>query len=83
MDEINQIFDRIFKRIFTFSDMAITNLINGLFGTNHPPRTARLNIRIANLQKQISVTRMPISLSLSIKHGTTTSKHRCIMTKPS
>ncbi|MCD8348614.1 MAG: bZIP transcription factor [Lachnospiraceae bacterium] len=37
MDEINQIFDRIFKRIFTFSDMAITNLINGLFGTNHPP----------------------------------------------
>ncbi|MCD8398494.1 MAG: hypothetical protein LUD12_15180 [Lachnospiraceae bacterium] len=23
--------------IFSFSDMAVTNLINGLFGTNHPP----------------------------------------------
>ncbi|MCD8103511.1 MAG: hypothetical protein LUF35_00570 [Lachnospiraceae bacterium] len=37
MDEISQIFDKVFKRIFTFSDKAITNLINGLFGTNYPP----------------------------------------------
>ncbi len=37
MDEINQIFDRVFKRIFTFSDKAITNLINGLFDTDYPP----------------------------------------------
>ncbi|MCD7957717.1 MAG: hypothetical protein LUG93_18605 [Lachnospiraceae bacterium] len=37
MDEISQIFDRVFKRIFTFSDKAITNLINGLFGTDYPP----------------------------------------------
>ncbi|MCD8396889.1 MAG: hypothetical protein LUD12_06880 [Lachnospiraceae bacterium] len=37
MDEISQIFDRVFKRIFTFSDKAITNLINGLFDTDYPP----------------------------------------------
>ena len=33
---IYQIYDRIFKRIFSLSNLAIINLINGLFGTNHP-----------------------------------------------
>ena len=37
MDEIiYQIYDRIFKRIFNLSNLAIINLINGLFGTNYP-----------------------------------------------
>lgn len=34
--EIYQIYDRIFKRIFNLSNLAIINLINGLFNTNHP-----------------------------------------------
>ncbi len=35
--QIYQIYDRIFKRIFSLSNLAIINLINGLFGTNYPP----------------------------------------------
>lgn len=37
MEQIYQIYDRIFKRIFNLSALAIINLINGLFGTNYPP----------------------------------------------
>lgn len=36
MEQIYQIYDRIFKRIFALSNLAIINMINGLFGTNHP-----------------------------------------------
>lgn len=36
MDRIFHIYDRIVKRILTLSDKAVINLINGLFGTNHP-----------------------------------------------
>lgn len=35
--QIYQIYDRIFKRIFSLSNLAIISLINGLFGTNYPP----------------------------------------------
>lgn len=35
-EEIYQIYDRIFKRIFNLSDIAIINLINGIFETNYP-----------------------------------------------
>ncbi|MDD3416381.1 MAG: hypothetical protein PHY47_20655 [Lachnospiraceae bacterium] len=35
-NEIYQIYDRIFKRIFSLSSLAIINLINGLFDTNYP-----------------------------------------------
>lgn len=35
-EQIYQIYDRIFKRIFALSNLAIINMINGLFGTNHP-----------------------------------------------
>ena len=31
------IYDRIFKRLFSLSNLAIINLINGLFQTNYPP----------------------------------------------
>lgn len=37
MEEIRDIFDRTFKRIFSLSNNAILSLVNGLFGTNHPP----------------------------------------------
>ena len=37
MQELNQIYDRIFKRIFSMSHLSIINLINGLFQTNYPP----------------------------------------------
>ena len=37
MEELRQIFDRAFKRLFSLSNAAVINLINGLFGTNHPP----------------------------------------------
>lgn len=36
MKEIHKIYDMIFKRIFALSNLAIINLINGLFGTNYP-----------------------------------------------
>ncbi|NCB93381.1 MAG: hypothetical protein EOM40_12615, partial [Clostridia bacterium] len=36
-EKIYQIYDRIFKRIFALSNLAIINLINGLFNTNYPP----------------------------------------------
>ena len=36
-EQIYQIYDRIFKRIFTLSNLAIVNMINGLFYTNYPP----------------------------------------------
>ncbi|MDD3360722.1 MAG: hypothetical protein PHW34_03525 [Hespellia sp.] len=36
-NQIYQIYDRIFKRIFTLSNLAIINLINALFGANHSP----------------------------------------------
>ncbi len=34
--KINQIYDKIFKKILTLSNKAVINLINGLFDTNHP-----------------------------------------------
>lgn len=37
MEITNQVFDRIFKRIFSLSDAAIILLINGLFDTDHSP----------------------------------------------
>ena len=36
MEKIPQIYDRIFKRMFTLSNKAVINAINGLFGKNHP-----------------------------------------------
>lgn len=33
--EIHQIYDKIFKKIFTLSSIAVINMINGLFGTNY------------------------------------------------
>ncbi|MDD3278929.1 MAG: hypothetical protein PHG16_08610, partial [Lachnospiraceae bacterium] len=36
IEEIYQIYDRVFKRIFNLSSTAIINLINGLFETNYP-----------------------------------------------
>ncbi len=39
MEEIKQIFDRTFKRLFSLSNKAILNLINGLFGTDYPPES--------------------------------------------
>ncbi|MDD3368205.1 MAG: hypothetical protein PHP50_04840 [Lachnospiraceae bacterium] len=33
---VHQIYDKILKRILSLSNLAIINLINGLFGTNHP-----------------------------------------------
>ncbi len=36
MEQIYHIYDRIFKRIFNLSNLAIINLINGLFQTNYP-----------------------------------------------
>lgn len=38
--EVYQIYDSIFKRIFTLSNLAIINMINGLFQTNYPPDSA-------------------------------------------
>ena len=37
MQEIKDIFDRSFKRLFSLSNSAILSLINGLFGTDYPP----------------------------------------------
>jgi len=34
-NEVYQIYDRIFKRIFTLSNLSIINMINGLFRTNY------------------------------------------------
>ncbi|MDD3278530.1 MAG: hypothetical protein PHG16_06560 [Lachnospiraceae bacterium] len=36
IEEIYQIYDRVFKRIFNLSSTAIINLINGLFEMNYP-----------------------------------------------
>ena len=35
-ERINQIYDKILKRILTLSTKAVVNLINGLFNTNFP-----------------------------------------------
>ena len=35
-NKIFSIYDKIFKKILTLSSTAIINLINGMFGTNHP-----------------------------------------------
>ncbi|MDE5587902.1 MAG: hypothetical protein K2J60_02010, partial [Acetatifactor sp.] len=36
-EKIAQIYDKLFKKILTLSSVAVTNLINGLFGTDYPP----------------------------------------------
>ena len=35
-EEIYHIFDKVFKKVLTLSSKAVINLINGLFGTDHP-----------------------------------------------
>lgn len=35
-EKIDQIYDKMFKRILLLSNQAVISLINGLFGTNHP-----------------------------------------------
>ncbi|MCD7955526.1 MAG: hypothetical protein LUG93_07195, partial [Lachnospiraceae bacterium] len=37
MEKIYQVYDSIFKRMFTLSNKAVINAINGLFGTSHSP----------------------------------------------
>ncbi|MGN0435574.1 MAG: hypothetical protein ACI4D8_02970 [Wujia sp.] len=37
IEHINQIYDKIFKKILTLSGPAVINLINGLFDTDYPP----------------------------------------------
>lgn len=34
--QVNQIYDKIIKRILTLSNTAVVNLINGLFDTDYP-----------------------------------------------
>ena len=42
--ETHQIYDILFKKILTLSNMAVINLINGIFGTRHPTdSTVRYN----------------------------------------
>ncbi len=36
-ETIEQIFDKVFKKILTLSGRAVVGLINGLFGTDYPP----------------------------------------------
>jgi hypothetical protein len=36
MQEINQIFDKTFKKILTLSSKAVIRFVNGLFGTDYP-----------------------------------------------
>ncbi len=36
MKNIHQIYDKIFKKILTLSEMSVVNLINGLFDTDYP-----------------------------------------------
>ncbi len=56
--EIYQIYDRVFKRIFNLSNLAIVNLINGLFHTNYPPDStvtyANKEFVDANLGKRLA-----------------------------
>ncbi len=37
IEEIHQIFDKVFKKVITLSAGAVVHLINGLFGTDYPP----------------------------------------------
>ena len=41
-NRIQHIYDKIFKKILTLSSVAVTNLINGLFGTDYPPQTSTI-----------------------------------------
>lgn len=34
--KIHQIYDKVFKKILTLSEISVINLINGLFGTDYP-----------------------------------------------
>ena len=36
MENIHQIYDKVFKKILTLSETSVVNLINGLFGTDYP-----------------------------------------------
>ena len=38
----DQIFDHAFKKMLTLSSKAVTNMINGLFGTDHNPSTTTI-----------------------------------------
>ena len=38
----DQIFDHAFKKMLTLSSKAVTNMINGLFGTDHDPSTTTI-----------------------------------------
>ena len=37
IEEIHQIFDKVFKKVITLSAKSVVHLINGLFGTDYPP----------------------------------------------
>ena len=39
-NRIEHIYDKIFKKVLTLSSVAVTNLINGLFNTDYPPKTS-------------------------------------------
>ncbi|MDD3253848.1 MAG: hypothetical protein PHV18_14970 [Lachnospiraceae bacterium] len=63
MKEIYKIYDKIFKRIFALSNLAIINLINGLFGTNYPldsevtyPNKESVNAELTNRFADLFIT---------------------------
>lgn len=41
-ESADQIFDHAFKKMLTLSSKAVTNMINGLFGTDHNPSTTTI-----------------------------------------
>lgn len=75
MEITNQVFDRIFKRIFSLSDAAIILLINGLFDTDHSLAAVLYTITV-NQQTLLWNTGLRIFLLLSPESITIILRHR-------
>lgn len=69
-ETIYQIYDRIFKRIFSLSNLAMINLINGLFGTNHSPDSTveYLNKEFVNRHLEKRFADILLSIQGSLYH---------------
>ena len=66
----DQIFDHAFKKMLTLSSKAVTNMINGLFGTDHNPSTTTITYHWTEHQAD-GTLKTTLADSICLPHGST------------
>lgn len=70
MEKIHQIYDKIFKKILTLSEISVINLINGLFDTDYPTDREMLDFPEPKIIYFYATAGIPDEYELRLNFGT-------------